>query len=223
MAHPYATYVHNLVGSLPESIRSMQEFVISSKPTVLLFLSSVTIVEWIYIGVFLVTLGITGALLLFPKPPPSAVDSDLDNAANIAIQQVEVKQPRLIRSVLRNGKTYRQEIEEDPFNITSKLTGNGTIRTPSIVSRGKSKIASPASPETPTPGLGFRKSSNSNVPTPFANIFNQQDFSVLERDAPETYKTLRSAGLLNHDGTPTKKLLARRNLPWDMGVKKMEY
>ncbi|KAF2243274.1 hypothetical protein BU26DRAFT_114831 [Trematosphaeria pertusa] len=50
--------------------------------------------------------------------------------------------------------------------------------------------------------------------TPFADAFANRDFSVLQKYAPETYAVLQEKGLLNKDGTPTKKLQENKKFHW---------
>ena len=161
-------------------------------------------------------------------------NDELETVATTAIEQVEVIQPNLMSSVLRSDhSTPSPAASRHDLRRTSRTSRipmaelQATASNPKFPVTPVVGISSPAASmmNTPTPTLARRsienRISSSGSHTPFASAFSRHDFSMLERDAPETYATLRNTGMLNQDGTPTKKLLARENLPWNLveGVK----
>jgi hypothetical protein len=166
------------------------------------------------------TLGSSGIHLSLKRKnyPQPLIDNDLVLVTDTAIEQVKTASPRVIKPVLSADKSNAQRNPLwRPKNWTGSSTPNNlpsssvpAIYRLSTVTEGSS---------TPPPIICTAKIRTGRVTTPgyqtpFAIKLQKQDFSLLVREAPESFRTLQKAGMFDENGTPTKKLLEDKTTPW---------
>lgn len=79
-------------------------------------------------------------------------------------------------------------------------------------------LDSPSAPKfsNPLPPRPIPRVEHASAPgpqTPLADAYARGDFSILKSTAPQLYKTLFQTGMLNGDGTSTKKMRSRSTTP----------
>ncbi|KAF2793602.1 hypothetical protein K505DRAFT_417687 [Melanomma pulvis-pyrius CBS 109.77] len=161
-----------------------------------------------------IILGVASFIFLLPKP------RERDSIGSIPVADTAVEQIKAIRIERPSASNF------DPRCMPMDWTENYTPQTPPArLSTSASNFKPPdtllIAMRTPTlvrhpTEHRTGRVSTPGYQTPFANTFKTHDFSILARNAPETYATLRGTGMLNKDGTPTKKMLANEKFPWDM-------
>jgi hypothetical protein len=150
-----------------------------------------------------------------PQPP---IDNDLALVTDTAIEQVKITNPRIIKPVLsaNNPKARRNPLMR-PKDWTGSPTPHNTSSS-SVPAVRRLSIFTERS-ATPPPITSATENKTGLVTTPgyqtrFVVKLHKQDFSILEREAPESYRTLQKAGMFDENGTPTKKLLEDKTTPW---------
>ena len=150
-----------------------------------------------------------------PQPP---IDNDLALVIDTAIEQVKITNPRIIKPVLSADKPKAQR---NPLMRSKDWTGSPTRHNnfSSSVPAIRRLATVTERSATPPPITSATENKTGRVTTPvyqtsFVIKLHKQDFSILEREAPESFRTLQKAGMFDENGTPTKKLLEDKTTPW---------